>query len=113
MRPTEGDDGPQFKNSGEGCMPWSVFERFAKGMLQANWLDLEKVVAWNYGLSLTEVRLTRVALGWRLMLKATNDKGALVAFVTTDTYSAALELGAWESLAEMLTWRPDKYPSHS
>lgn len=110
MAPEEDLDDLPFTNGRDHLVPWKVFERFSKGVLQSNWLDIETSIAWSYGLRLTGVSIKKRPDGWRMMIQAVGNGGNKVSFTTTERFSECLELGAWEALAAMMTWHEDKYP---
>lgn len=76
----------------------------------AEWLDLQKHVAWHGGYRLCQVVVRRNEEGWLLILKAHRNGRAYVSFVQTETLPEAYELGGEFASRGVLTWQHDEWP---
>lgn len=105
------EDGRQSSKDDRGpTRPWHVFRRWSDGAVVGAIRDLPKLIAFNYRYTLTELRLTKVESGWRLILKARNSRGKRISITTTEEYDMAIELVTWETMTGNLAWKEDKPP---
>ena len=72
---------------------------------------LPAVTEWLDGVRVTELRMTAVADGWRVMLKGYQRDRPVVAFVYADAWRDALTLVATTADSGHLTWFPDRFPA--
>lgn len=83
---------------------------FLNSQVAAQWLDLEKYIAWHDKLVLDQVICKKVDEGWLVILKAPGRRGPLASFILAGSLIEAFEMaGEWASRG-VLTWVEDKWP---
>lgn len=91
-------------------MPWNVVQRHLDGHINCSLLDLNKLVALQFGMVLTELRITRLEDGWRAMIKGTINDKPYVVYTYTDFFDDALEFSVYEVVSATGTLKHDSYP---
>jgi len=79
--------------------------------IAALFLDLDKHVAWNDRMVLNQVVVRRTEAGWQLIIKASGTRTDMVSYLSTDTFSEALDLAGEFADNGALKWVADKYPA--
>lgn len=78
----------------------------------SSWLDMVQHVAWHGGYALDQIISRQDENGWMLILKAIRREQPYAAFISARTFPEACELAAEFAERGVLTWLPDKWPSH-
>jgi len=86
-------------------------QAFVNKQIAAQWLDLQKHVAWHGGYRLDQVVCRKNADGWLLILKAHRNGRAYASFLQTESLEEAYEFGGELAARGLLTWQQDKWPS--
>lgn len=86
-------------------------QAFVNKQIAAEWLDLEKHVAWDYGYTVDQVVCRRNDEGWLLIIKAYKGKRVYASFIQADSLTEAFELGGEFASRGVLTWQQDEWPS--
>lgn len=71
--------------------------------------DLPAHLAWNDGVRLRAITLSRIDEGWRATLRGHKGKRPMVAFIRTDSFAHLIEVLSSEAKAGRLIWRDDRY----
>lgn len=79
--------------------------------IAAEWLDMEKLVAWHGGYRLNALIVKKNEHGWMLMVKAHRNGRAYVAYVQSESLPEAYEFGGELASRGLLTWQHDGYPT--
>lgn len=90
--------------------PAHVRQAFINSKIGAEFLDIEKHVAWNGGFVLDQVICRRTKDGWLMLIKVHRNSRQVVAFVAASTYTEAYELAGEFASRGCLTWQDDKWP---
>ena len=99
------------KDAGETQTITEVHQELINRGIAAQWLDLEKHVAWHGRYVLDQVVARRDDDGWTLMVKASRGKQVYIAYVKAETLAATYELaGEWADRG-VFAWQHDEYPS--
>lgn len=93
-----------------GTTSWDASQALINRKIGAEWLDLEKHVAWHGGWRLDQVICKVNEEGWLLILKAHRNGRRAVAFIQAETMPEAYELCGEFAARGVLTWQPDKWP---
>lgn len=91
---------------------WDAAQALVNRKIAAEWLDVEKHVAWHGGYRLDQVVCRQADDGWLLILKAHRNGNCYAAFVTAPTLPEAYELTGEFAARGVLAWQADKWPSN-
>lgn len=86
-------------------------QAFVNQQIAAEWLDIQKHVAWHGGYLLDQVVCRQNKDGWLLIIKVHRRGRVYAAFVQTETVAEAYELGGEWASRGLLTWQHDDWPS--
>lgn len=90
-------------------MPWHWRNAVLKGFLSASSYDLDKELAWHYGMEFLGASFAKTNEGWRVVLKGRKRKAQMVAFVEAPTWPDVLDRLHFDIAVEVLRWYPDRY----
>lgn len=85
-------------------------ERFALGGGVLSLLEIDKTIAWNHSVRLTELRITAQVDGWRVMIKGIQRNVPVIAYVYTHYFADALEFATFFANSGTLSFKRDDYP---
>lgn len=72
-------------------------------------MDMDKHISWTESMCLNQVVIRRTEDGWQVIVKASNNRNNLAAFVSTDSYQESLALAGELAENGALTWVKDKW----
>lgn len=90
---------------------YDVAQAGVNRQIKAEWLDVEKHVAWHGGYILDQISVRRNEDGWQLILKVYRNGRPYVSYVQTDTLPEAFDFGGELASKGLLTWQSDEWPS--
>lgn len=112
MPDTRPDEELRSEERRKGHTNLDVWQAHINKQIAAEWLDIEKLVAWHGGYRLNAVLIKKNDEGWLLMIKAHRNGRAYVAYVQSASLAEAYEFGGELSSRGLLTWQDDKHPSN-
>ena len=85
-------------------------QQFVNRKIEADLLEIDKHVGWNNTMVVDQIICKVTEDGWLFIVKAHRNGQRKVAYVSGETYSEAMELGAEFAKRGCLTWQKDRWP---
>ncbi len=103
--------GPRTVVPGDSPSQVTATQEFINKKIGAEFLDLEKHLAYGTGVLLDQLLLRKQAEGWLVIVKGSRRGVPLAAFLAADTYAEAVEFIGEFAARGILDWQHDKWPS--